>query len=79
MTPIAMLLMVSLARPQTAVAITPEPPVPNAPNGRSLWAAPTRSLCPPLDTLGCEILGEQADSDRRCGYHGGVRGIATQR
>lgn len=50
MTVISTLLMITLARPEVLMAISPNQPVQNGQNMRSLWAAPARSVWPPLDT-----------------------------
>lgn len=50
MTILSMLLMITLGRPEGATTITPNQPTVNTENPRSLWAAPARSVWPPLDT-----------------------------
>lgn len=52
MTYLSMLLMITLSRPAQPMAITPNQLVVNTPKSRSLWAAPARSVGPPLDTRG---------------------------
>jgi len=46
---LSLLLMITLGRPENLAAITPDQPAVNTDISRSLWAAPPRSLCPPLD------------------------------
>ncbi len=51
MTILSMLLVITLGRPEKPMAITPNQLVVNTPRSRSLWAAPARSVRPPLDRL----------------------------
>ncbi len=52
MTILSMLLTVTLGRPEGLMPITTNGPALNGQYRRSLWAAPVRSVCPPLDMRG---------------------------
>ena len=51
MTISSLLLMITLGRPEQLRAITPNQLAVNTPKQRSLWAAPARSVRPPLDSM----------------------------
>jgi hypothetical protein len=74
MTILSMLLMITLGRPEMPTVITPNQLVVNTPRSRSLWAAPARSVWPPLGTTAISQTAKVLRKNRWCklGYANGT-------